>query len=136
MKYVVDASFVASLFLPDESQDASDRLAAKIKQAGATAPALLQLEIANILLMARRRKRITSAQITQLLQALEHFPIVSQPVLSARHTVNMMHLADKHALSAYDAAYLELAVRLTLPLATHDKQLAKAARAEGVTLSI
>ena len=136
MKYVVDASFVASLFLPDESQLASDRLANKIKKDGATAPALLQLEIANILLMARRRKRIAGTQVAQLLQALDHFPISLQPALSSKHRADLVHLAEKHNLSAYDAAYLELAIRLTLPLASLDKQLVKAAGAEGVILAL
>ena len=132
MKCVVDASFVASLFLPDEDNSTSDRLADDLSRDGAVAPVLIQFEASNILLMAHRRKRISGVQLGQLSEAFDQLPITLQPALTAKQRADVMRLAEKHGLTAYDAAYLELSMRLTLPLASLDKPLLKAAKAEGV----
>jgi len=136
MKYVAGASFLASLFLPDEYEPAADKLAAKIQTDGATAPGLMQLEISNILLMALRRGRISGAQVSQLLQAVDAMPIVLQSLLTGSQRTDVLRLAEKHDLTAYDSAYLELAIRFSLPLATLDKKLSKVAKAEGVKLAL
>ena len=133
MKYVIDASFIASLFLPDEANAAIDRFATRIMQAGAAAPAILQLEITNILLMAQRRKRISGVQAQQISEAFNHLPVVLQPALMPAQRADVLHLAQKHGLTAYDAAYLELAMRLSASLATLDTQLVRAAKAEGIS---
>lgn len=133
---VIDASFVASLFLPDEASEKSAALAEGIARDGAAAPGLLQLEMTNILLMAERRKRIDGVQLRQLSEAFDKLPIALQPALTTEQRAQVLRLAQKHKLSAYDAAYLELAMRLSLPLASLDEPLRKAAAAEGVTLAI
>ena len=134
MKCVIDASFVASLFLPDEAS-ASDRIADEMARDSAAAPSLLQLEMTNILLMARRRKRISGVQLGQLSEAFDQLPVTLHP-LSPQQRSTVLRLAEKHGLTAYDAAYLELAMRLSLPLASLDKPLLKAATAEGVASAI
>jgi len=136
MKFVIDASFVASLFLPDEASEACDKLANRIAREGATAPGLLQLEVTNILLMAERRKRISGKQLKQLSEAFDRLPVTLQPALTADQRRDVQRLAEKHALSAYDAAYLELAMRLGLPLASLDESLSEAAADEGVDLAV
>lgn len=133
---VVDASFIASLFLPDESNAAADKLMVKIKRGGAAAPGLLQLELTNIVLMAKRRKRISGAQLSQLSAAIDQLPVTLHPALTPTQRSEVLAYADKHGLTAYDAAYLELATRLGLSIATLDEALAKAAKAEGVAVAL
>ena len=136
MYCVVDSSFIASLYLPDEakSDEGSAKfavLAREIAKDGATAPGIWQYEMANLLIMAERRRRITSAVQKQILLALDDLPITLQPYLTHQQRNEVMHLAQKHQLTAYDAAYLELSLRLNLPLATIDGQLVRAVTAEG-----
>ena len=133
MKLVIDASFIASLLLPDESAEESAAQFGRIKEGGAAAPALWQIEVANMLLTALRRKRINASQFARILEAVDSLPLTLQPVLTEKQRGDLLHLARKHELSAYDAAYLELALRLDLPLATIDGRLARAAGNEGVT---
>lgn len=133
---VIDASFVASLFLPDEASDRAALVAEAIAHDGAAAPGLLQLEVTNILLMAERRRRIDGVQLLALCEAFDKLPVSLQPSLTPDQRAQVLRLAQKHRLSAYDAAYLELAMRLALPLASLDEPLRKAARSEGVSLAI
>lgn len=135
MKYVVDASFVASLILPDETPAVDELKAQAFFQAGTVAPGLIQLELLNVLIVAKRQKRITGSQLRQLLDALYGLRMVLQPALDSRQIGDALRLAEKHQLTAYDSAYLELAIRLSLPLATLDKPLMKAASLEGITLA-
>jgi predicted nucleic acid-binding protein len=135
MKYVIDASFVASLFLPDEASEKTAVFARELAHDDAIAPSLLQLEVTNILLMAQRRKRITGAQVKQLSDAFEKFPVTLQPALTAEQRSAVLRLAEKHDMTAYDAAYLELAMRLGLSLATLDESLIKASKIEGVKVA-
>jgi predicted nucleic acid-binding protein len=135
MKYAIDASFVASVILPDEATDRMTTLAKTLERDQTTAPALLQLEVTNILLMAQRRKRINGTQLKQLSDAFERFPVTYQPVLTAQQRALVLSLAEKHNITAYDAAYLELAMRLGVTLASLDDPLTKAAKAEGVKVA-
>ncbi len=136
MKIVIDASFVASLFLPDEASEQTASLAKTLGPNDATAPSLLQLEVTNILLMAQRRKRITGVQLKQLSDAFEKFPVSYQPALTADQRATVLRSAEKHNLTAYDATYLELCMRLGLRLASLDAALVRAAKSEGVKLSL
>jgi predicted nucleic acid-binding protein len=92
------------------------------------------LEVANALLMAVRRARIDAGFRDAALRDLAALPIVLDPETSSRAWHDTLRLADAHRLTAYDAAYLELAHRRALPLATLDAELRAAARAFGVTL--
>jgi predicted nucleic acid-binding protein len=136
MKCVVDASFIASVLLPDESSSKSTAVLAKLAGERAVSPAFLQLEITNVLLISERRKRITGVETTQLLGFFDGLPISLQAESSAEHRAKVLHLAQKHQLTAYDAVYLELAVRLAVPLLTLDAALGKAAKVEGVALTL
>jgi predicted nucleic acid-binding protein len=84
-----------------------------------------------MLLSAQRRKRIDTSQFVRILEAVDSLPVTLQPALTPRQRGDLFDLARKHQLTAYDAAYLELALRLDLPLATVDDRLMRAARAEG-----
>ena len=134
MKWVIDASFVAALFLPDESSERVSALANDLVKEELEAPSLLQLEISNLLIGAARRKRISHAQMRELSEAVEAMPIVYHPALTLPQRTEVIRLAEKHILTAYDAAYLELAMRLGAGLLTLDKSLTRAATAEKINM--
>lgn len=100
----------------------------------ATAPHLWALEVANILLTTERRGRIDAAKRRLMAEALRELGVIEQPHTQESVFGDIMELASRHRLSSYDAAYLELAIRLGLPLATLDKALRAAAATEGVVL--
>jgi predicted nucleic acid-binding protein len=131
LSFVVDASILAAWFL-DEKRDprveAAFDTAARIET---RAPNLLYYEIRNALLMGERRNRISEAMSAAFLRDLALLPIRLEP---AGDEASLMGLARKRKLTAYDAAYLELAKREGLPLATLARGLEKAAIAEGVAL--
>lgn len=103
---------------------------------GAVVPSLWRLEVANGLLAAVRRGRLTAARRDALLAALLDMDIAIDTETDLHAWSGTVRLAEAHGLTAYDAAYLELAQRRRLPLATLDAALAQAAREAGVALSL
>src|SRR4051812_41112989 len=134
MDLVLDASVAAAWVLDDEQNDLADAVIDSLTTKIAVAPHLWALETANILLVAERRGRIDATKRLQMSEALRDLGVQEQPQAQAMTFGTIMALAAKHGLSSYDASYLELAVRLGLPLASLDEPLNRAARAEGVTL--
>ncbi|MBY0252257.1 putative nucleic acid-binding protein [Methylobacterium brachiatum] len=133
---VLDCSAALSWVLPGESDAATDALLDTVAAAGAVAPALWPFEVANVLLMAERRGRIMPAERQQALVLLGELQIHIDGQAVARAWTDTLALAQVHRLTVYDASYLELAVRLGLPLASRDMELRSAASACGVSLSI
>lgn len=127
---VLDSSIAVSWCLPDEGE--ADQIQHEVAEAGAIAPAHWPLEVANTLLMAERRQRITADFRNSALRDLAALPIVLDSETSLRAWHDTLRLAEGHHLTVYDAAYLELAQRHTLPLATLDVELRHAAQAIGV----
>ena len=129
MPFVVDASVAACWLLPDETDHRADAAFDRFPTDPALAPSLWWFEMRNIFLLSERRGRLNSARTEQLFSLLNKMPIEID-----RHPneTEMMTLARRHKLTAYDAAYLELALRQHLPLATLDSALMRAAKAEGV----
>ena len=101
---------------------------------GAAVPGSWSLEVANGLVAGERRRRIKAAESAAFIALIEELPIVADPASGARALHETLSLAREHRLSAYDAAYLELAMRLGVPLATADRALATAAPQAGVAL--
>lgn len=97
-------------------------------------PAIWRLEVVNALLMMRRRGRIELDGVATALRALSELPIALDDETWPRAWTDVASLAAAHRLTAYDAAYLELATRRRLPLATLDSALRRAATAQGLTL--
>lgn len=127
---VVDASVSAAWFLPDEATPYSEAALQATADTRVWVPALWLLEVGNLLLSAQRRRRITDARRRVLVahaQALR-MQVDREPVAMTA----LDELAARHGLSAYDATYLELALRRALPLATSDAALLKAMAAMGV----
>lgn len=131
---VVDSSAICALFFEDETTPASDQLLERLSAGGIWVPALFLWEVANVLLTAERRKRLSLAQRVEALQVLEtlHFEIDHSNPNVVWHDVTQ--LAAQTGLTSYDAAYLELAMRLGAPLATRDRELQRCCNAAGVTL--
>jgi predicted nucleic acid-binding protein len=131
---VVDSSAALAWVLPGEATAATDALLATIGDTGAVVPGLWPLEVANVLWSSERRGRITLAERMQSLGILAELPIQIDDRTAALAFGPTSALAAGRDLTIYDACYLELALRLGLPLASLDKRLCQAARAAGVAL--
>ena len=131
---VIDASVALSWVYSDEHSAVSDALLARVSHEGAVVPSLWRLEVANSLQTGIKRKRIDGAYRDSLIQIFLRLPIEIDLETNDHAWTAVLHLADMHQLTVYDAAYLELAVRRRLPLATRDEDLAAAASSAGVVL--
>jgi predicted nucleic acid-binding protein len=131
-RFVLDCSVVLAWYFVDETDRYADAVAAALPDATALVPSLFHLELANILVVGERRKRSTEAQATAFLASLTGLPIVVDGQTATRAWSDIIALARSHNLSTYDAAYLELAMRESMPLATLDDKLETAAKAIGV----
>ena len=129
MPFVLDASVTAAWCLRDETAREADVALDRLLDDEAVASSLWWFEVRNILVVSERRGRIEPADTDTFLSDLALLPIRIEGVPNGRQVVA---LARKHGLTAYDAAYLELAVRLGAPISTLDRTLAGAARAEGL----
>ncbi|HUX68084.1 MAG TPA: type II toxin-antitoxin system VapC family toxin [Terriglobales bacterium] len=129
--FVLDASVAASWAFPDEGHPSAQAALQHLERSAACAPALWWFELRNTLVVNQRRGRIAVHQTAGFLAAVAQLPVVLDRAPESDRT---LELARAGRLSVYDAAYLELALRLRLPLATLDQALAAAARAAGVPL--
>jgi predicted nucleic acid-binding protein len=137
MPWVFDASIVMAWCFDDERTDATEALLERLDRDLGTVPQLWHLEVANVLSNAMRKRpkaRITESGRTQFLEMLAGAPIRVDTQTQQHAWATTLSLADKHKLSVYDAAYLELAMRLGVPLATLDADLRAAAKICGVPL--
>jgi len=133
--FVVDASVALAWCFEDEASILADGLLERLRQGDRmVVPAHWPAEISNGLLVASRRKRIKPDQPALYWDELARLPIEVEVALSAAQAKSVLALSEKHSLTVYDAAYLELAHRLHLPLGTLDTDLRKAAQVEGVAL--
>ena len=130
--FVLDCSLTVAWFFEDEADAYARAVEDSLHTASALVPALWPLEVANALLMGERRKRATEAKVTTFLGLLKSLPIILDDETETRAWQRSIQLARTHQLSVYDAAYLELALRRGLPLATLDDRLKSAADASGV----
>jgi predicted nucleic acid-binding protein len=132
MTIVIDASIALAWCFDDEASDETDAVAQQVIANGGLVPSLFHLELANVLLQAERRGRISPSEIAQRLDLIAQMPIETDPQTVGRAWSETLSLARAHKLTSYDAAYLELAARRGAALATKDKALAAAARQLGV----
>ena len=131
--FILDGSVTLIWGFTDEDDDYATAILDEMPGLQAHVPNLWPLEVANALLVGERRGRTTPAHFLDILGT---FPIAVDDGTVARAWVETLHLARAHKLSAYDASYLELAMRLGLPLATLDDKLRSAAEAVGVLLFV
>jgi predicted nucleic acid-binding protein len=129
--YVLDASVAACWCFQDEQDNRAHAAIERLADERALAPSHWWFEVRNILLVGERRSRISETHSTQFLVRLERLPIDLAPLPDA---TAIFTLARRHRLTFYDAAYLEVAQRENMALATLDDALAAAASTEGVML--
>jgi predicted nucleic acid-binding protein len=129
---VLDGSLTLAWCFEDETTPAADALMLKVAKEGAVVPSLWRFEVANALQMAIRRKRIDSAYRDRAFASLSALRIRIDDAGDGFVWNATVQLAELYKLTVYDAAYLELAQRMRLPLATLDSDLAAAARSAGV----
>jgi predicted nucleic acid-binding protein len=134
MSLVLDCSATMAWVYGDETTEAVRAVFDAVASSGAWVPALWRLEVANVLEMGVRRSRHDAAFRDATLADLALLPIRLDPETDQHAWGATARLAARHGLTLYDAAYLELARRVDLPLATLDQELRAAALAEGVPL--
>ena len=134
MSLVLDASLTLSWCFEDERTPAVDAALDKVAASGAVVPLLWRMEVANGLQMAIRRKRIDRDFRDRAIQHLSLLPIVVDSETDTYVWTVTLRLSDRFGLTVYDAAYLELAQRRNLPLASIDKALSAAGRRLGVPI--
>jgi predicted nucleic acid-binding protein len=133
--FILDCSVAVAWCFEDEATAELDALLDRVQHQGAVVPPLWMSETSNVLLMARRRGRIDRETMHERLALLDMLPIETDDM--AGGTVwrsSVLTLADVEALTFYDAIYLELAIRLGLPLASSDAALRRAARRRGIVV--
>ncbi len=130
---VIDSSVAVAWLLEDENEPRAIIALDAVNEEGGFVPAIWHAEVRNAMLTAERSGRVSDDKIANISRIIEELPIDtdSQPDFDAA-----MDLARKHRLSFYDAVFLELAKRLSAQLATLDRALARAARSEGVPLTV
>lgn len=133
--FVIDASIAVSWCFEDEMSPVADAALQKLRHQGAVAPAHWPLEIANALRSAERRGRIDERAVPVATALLTSLPIRVDDTIGLDAALGrVLSAARSLGLTAYDAAYLDLAARRGVPLATADEQLTRAAIAAGVEL--
>ena len=131
---VVDCSVTLAWCFDDEARSDCDRIQERLASELAIVPALWKLEVANVLAIAERKGRASPERVMATFTRLSDLLIIEDEETSTRAWTETIELARKHKLTTYDAAYLELAIRKQVPLATLDVELQKAAFAATVPL--
>jgi predicted nucleic acid-binding protein len=126
--FVIDNSVVMSWCFQDESNTYADAVLGKLTEWRAVVPSIWPLEVVNVLLVAERRQRLEQAESARFLTLLAQLPIVVADARVERKMQELLALGRAHQLSSYDAAYLDLAMRQGIPIATLDKNLLVAAK--------
>ncbi len=134
-RFVLDCSVTMAWCFADEATEFTSELLRSLSSGReALVPAHWSLEVVNALLVSERRERVTRNQSSRFLALLQGLPIARDVETPDRSFSSVAELARETALTAYDAAYLELAVRRGVPIATLDGELHAAATRSGVAL--
>jgi predicted nucleic acid-binding protein len=131
---VIDASVALAWCFPDESATGPIQVLDELKFRKGIVPGHWPIEVSNAILAGERRKRLIAADISRFFTLLNELSFTVDPFTSQRAMGHILPLARAYGLSAYDAAYLDLAMRERLALATLDGKLRKAAKASGVVV--
>lgn len=132
--FVVDGSIAMAWLFHDEATPKTTALLNRLATETALVPDWWFIEITNVLALAERKGRITPAQSDAFIADLSKLGIERDDEAPARAFTHLLGLCRRHRLTSYDAIYLDLAVRRSLPLATLDDDLRKTAKQLGVGL--
>ncbi len=130
----MDASVALAWAFPDEASDYAEEVLVALNGLTIVVPALWTIEITNAVLVAERRKRVAQPEVRRFVELLRELTVVMDSQTVAESIRNILPLGREHGLSAYDAAYLDVAMRHDAPLATLDRVLRKAGRKAGVEI--
>ena len=131
-EFVLDCSVAVAWLFEDEARPETDALLDRAMESGALVPGLWRLEVGNVLTQAERRRRIDPSKVASYVDVLAELPIATDTETEERALREILALARQEHLTTYDAAYLEVAMRRGIPLATLDRALGQAARRVGV----
>lgn len=135
MTFVLDASMTMAWCFTDERTPESEAVGIALsRQEQAVVPAVWSVEVCNAAIRGLRRNRVTTAEVSSFMHALRLLPITQNAPVRRAEMLHLLERARALDLSAYDASYLDLALRIGLPLATLDGQLRQAAGLVGVPL--
>ena len=134
MPFVLDCSVALAWVMPDEADQQVDVLLDRLLDDSAVVPELWSLEVGNVLLVARRRNRITDDEQTRIVADLCNLPVETDRRTHEYVFSDTMGYASKFDLTLYDACYIELALRRHLPLATLDRKLIHACKSAGIEI--
>lgn len=134
MAFVVDASVTMSWCFEDEATSYTESVLEQLRVTSAAVPAIWPLEVANILLLGERRGRVPRPKTESFVRVLQELQVSVENGAPATMLGPVLQIGREYGLTSYDAAYLELAMRRGLPLATLDRRLADAAGRAGVEL--
>ena len=134
MAFVLDCSATMPWVLHNDPTRKAQEILRKLETEYAVVPDFWLFEVSNVLLVFERRERITAAESEKFIRSLEDLPIRIEEGSSRIAIPQVRLLAREHGLTIYDATYLELALRESLPLATLDRKLQRAAEKSGVIL--
>jgi predicted nucleic acid-binding protein len=139
-QFILDCSVAISWCLPDETDEYADTildlLTSSDRPIKAIVPTIWSLELANVFLVSERRQRISQEEVATAIALMNQSPISVDSVTSEKALNSTLEIGRKYNLAAYDAAYLELAIRLGAPLATNDKRLMDAAQQANIFLNL
>jgi predicted nucleic acid-binding protein len=131
---VIDASVALAWCFPDEGREETEQILEELRHRKGIVPSIWPLEICNAILSAERRQRVAMADVSRFLGLLNRLSLAVDTLPAQRSFSNVLPLARAYKLSAYDASYLELAMREGCALATLDGKLREAATASGVVV--
>jgi predicted nucleic acid-binding protein len=129
---VIDASVALAWCFPDEASNYADSVLLALENETVIVPAIWTVEVTNALLVGERRKRIRQPEIRRFVDLVKGLSIVQDGHAFVDIVSNVLPLAREYNLSAYDAAYLDVAVRHEIPIATLDSGLQRACTAAGI----
>lgn len=129
MTFVVDASFAAAWCFEDEATEATRAFLDIAGDGGVYVPQIWKFEMANLLRMAERRQRLEESETDAHLKNLAELVVLEDSIDAEKCWKQVMTIAREHLLTVYDASYIELALRIDVPLATRDKAMIAAAHA-------
>ncbi len=127
-RFVIDISIVMTWCFQDEFSPFADAVLTSLVGAVAVVPAIWPLEVVNVLLVAERQERLRESDSVRFISLLSQLPIVVERTWPEKMMKDLLALGRASSLSSYDAAYLDLAMRQGLPIATLDSKLLEAAK--------
>jgi predicted nucleic acid-binding protein len=132
--FVLDCSVAAAWFFEDEARPETDALQTRARDGGVVVPSIWHLEVGNAFLQAEKKGRQKTEKVAAHIQLLDSLPIETDSETGEHALHETLTLARAHKLTPYDAAYLELALRRKLPLATKDEALRAVAQRLGIKI--